>query len=93
LWEVTGMNMAVSVLPDTYGVKCKKTVSACSRKGFVQKRWMVATLLLSLFLAPILHSWNFSFPIISPMKYWKDVDCLQEVMHGTWRTMIRKMYD
>ena len=23
------MNMAVSVLPDTYGVKCKKTVSAC----------------------------------------------------------------
>ncbi len=39
----------------------QKTVSACLRKGFVQRRWMIVTLLLSLFLVPILHSWNFSF--------------------------------
>lgn len=70
----------------------QKTVSAYLRKGFVQKRWMAAALQLSLSLVPILHSWNFSSPIISPMKYWKGVDCFQEVMHGTWKTMIRKMY-
>ena len=87
-----GMNMAVSVLPDMYGVKCKKTVSACLRKESARKRWTIAMLLPLLCLVLTLRNWNFSFPIISPMKYWRDVACLQEVMHGTWKMTIRKMY-
>ncbi len=92
LWEVIGMNMAVSVLPDMYGVKCKKTVSACLRKESARNRWTIAMLLPLLCLVLTLRNWNFSFPIISPMKYWRDVACLQEVMHGTWKMTIRKMY-
>ena len=86
------MNMAVSVLPDMYGVKCKKTVSACLRKESARNRWTIAMLLPLLCLVLTLRNWNFSFPIISPMKYWRDVACLQEVMHGTWKMTIRKMY-
>ena len=90
--EVIGMDMAVSVLPDMYGVKCKKTVSACLRKESARNRWTIAMLLPLLCLVLTLRNWNFSFPIISPMKYWTDVACLQEVMHGTWKMTIRKMY-
>lgn len=54
--------------------------------------WTIAMLLPLLCLVLTLRNWNFSFPIISPMKYWRDVACLQEVMHGTWKMTIRKMY-
>ena len=66
-------------IKDMYGVKCKKTVSACLRKESARNRWTIAMLLPLLCLVLTLRNWNFSFPIISPMKYWRDVACLQEV--------------
>lgn len=70
----------------------QKTVFACLRKESARNRWTIAMLLPLLCLVLTLRNWNFSFPIISPMKYWTDVACLQEVMHGTWKMTIRKMY-
>lgn len=42
--------------------------------------------------SPIPHVWNFSSLMNNRMRFWKDVAYLREVMHGTWRMMIRKMY-
>ena len=53
---------------------------------------MEALLLLLLCSVPIPHVWNFSSLMNNRMRFWKDVAYLREVMHGTWRMMIRKMY-
>ena len=57
-----------------------------------RKLLMEALLLLLLCSAPIPHVWNFSSLMNNRMRFWKDVAYLREVMHGTWRMMIRKMY-
>ena len=57
-----------------------------------RKLLMEALLLLLLCSVPIPHVWNFSSLMNNRMRFWKDVAYLREVMHGTWRMMIRKMY-
>ena len=51
----TVMSMVASALPDMYGVRCNRIVFVCSKKESVRKRLIAMTLLLSLFLALILH--------------------------------------
>ena len=75
-----------------YGVKCSKTASGCLKKVSGRRLLMEALLLLLLCSVPIPHVWNFSSLMNNRMRFWKDVAYLREVMHGTWRMMIRKMY-
>ena len=81
-WEVTVMSTVVLVLPDTYGVKYKKTASVYLKKVFVQRQLTEARLLLLSFSAPIPHVLNSSSRISNPMKYWRDVVCRRVAMRG-----------
>ena len=76
------MSTVVSVLPDTYGVKYKKTASVYLKKVFVQRLLTEVRLLLLSFSVPILHVLNSSSRISNPMKYWKDVVCRRVAMRG-----------
>ena len=76
------MSTVVSVLPDTYGVKYKKTASVYLKRVSVQRQLTEARLLLLSFSAPIPHVLNSSSRISNPMKYWKDVVCRRVAMRG-----------
>ncbi len=72
----------VSALPAMCGVRYKKTVSVCLKRGFVRKLPMEIMSPLSSFSAPIPLVPNYSSLTGRPMKSWRDVVYLRAVMHG-----------